>query len=282
LGSISRYGRFSPIYRAGNNGLNNGNNSVFSSSGAGASIHINPQGIIGLDLAYLAPNSSSPASGSGITNGSYAAVGQIDINASKYFNLGLTYSHTYDNLSRRNGQIAIFDNTGTQLANNPFGNVPTSANNYGLEASIRPNKNLIIFGWGGYSQAYAARSITTLAGGAANVANGGVVTGSRGSKADIWYFAGGIALPDIGTKGSMLGILFGEPPRVTSNQAREANFNNRRRVDGSPTYQAELFYRYRLTDNIAITPGAFIIINPEGDSRNSADIVGTLRTTFTF
>ncbi|MBV9389856.1 MAG: carbohydrate porin, partial [Chroococcidiopsidaceae cyanobacterium CP_BM_ER_R8_30] len=74
LGSISRYGRFSPIYRAGNSGLNNGNNSVLSSSGAGASIHLNPQGIVGLDLAYLAPNSNSPASGFGITNGSYAAV----------------------------------------------------------------------------------------------------------------------------------------------------------------------------------------------------------------
>ncbi|MBV9388450.1 MAG: iron uptake porin, partial [Chroococcidiopsidaceae cyanobacterium CP_BM_ER_R8_30] len=234
-------------------------------------------------------NSNSPASGFGITNGSYAAVAQIDINASKYFNLGLTYSHTYDNLERRNGQIAIFDNTGTQLANNPFGNVPTSANNYGLEASIRPNKHLIIFGWGGYTQAYASRSITRLAGGAANIANGGIVTGPRGAKADIWYFAGGIALPDIGSKGSLLGILFGEPPRVTANEARESaanasqgTFRNRRRVDNSPSYQAELFYRYRLTDHIAITPGAFVIFNPEGNSRNSADIVGTLRTTFTF
>jgi len=261
---------------------------VLSSPGAGASIHLNPQGIVGLDLAYLAPNSNSPNSGFGITNGSYAAVAQVDINASKYFNLGLTYSHTYDNLERRNGSIAIFDNTGTQLANSPFGNVPTSANNYGVEVGIRPNKHLIIFGWGGYTQAYASRSITTLAG-AANVANGATVSGPRGAKADIWYFAGGIALPDIGSKGSMLGILFGEPPRVTSNDSTretarpgQGGFVRRRRVDSGVSYQAEIFYRYRLTDHIAITPGAFVIFNPEADSRNAADIVGTLRTTFTF
>ncbi|MBV8887725.1 MAG: iron uptake porin, partial [Chroococcidiopsidaceae cyanobacterium CP_BM_RX_35] len=281
LGSISRYGRFSPIYRIGNS-TTNVTNSVLGSGGAGASVHINPQGIVGLDLAYLAPTANNPNSGFGITNGAYAAVAQVDINASKYFNLGLTYAHSYDSVGRRNGTVSIFDSTGTQLANSPFGNVPTSANNYGVEASIRPNQHLILFGWGGYTQAYASRSITTLAGGAANVANGATVSGPRGAKADIWYFAGGIALPDIGSKGSMLGLLFGEPPRVTSNEARETRAGRTRRVDNNPSYQAELFYRYRLTDNIAITPGALIIFNPEGNSRNAADYVGTLRTTFTF
>ncbi|MBV8884312.1 MAG: iron uptake porin, partial [Chroococcidiopsidaceae cyanobacterium CP_BM_RX_35] len=214
---------------------------------------------------------------------------QVDINASKYFNLGLTYARSYDSVGRRNGTVSIFDNTGTQLANSPFGNVPTSANNYGVEASIRPNKHLIIFGWGGYTQAIASRSISPLAGGSANIANGGSVSGNRGAKADIWYFAGGIALPDIGSKGSLLGLLFGQPPRVTSNDARESassssqgGFRNRRRIDNSVSYQAEIFYRYRLNDNIAITPGALIIFNPEANSRNAADYVGTLRTTFTF
>jgi hypothetical protein len=62
--------------------------------------------------------------------------------------VGLTYAHTYDSPSRRNGVINLFDNTGSQLAAAPFGNVPTSANNYGLELSFRPTSKLIVFGWG--------------------------------------------------------------------------------------------------------------------------------------
>ncbi len=284
LGAISRYGRFSPIYRLGNS-TTNVTNSVLGSGGAGASIHLNPQGAVGLDLAYLAPSANNPNTSFGISNGSYAAVAQVDINASKYFNLGLTYAHSYDNIARRAGTIGIFDNTGTQLANAPFGNTPTSTNSYGLEASFRPNQHLIIFGWGGYTQAYASSRITAING----VANGATVTGPRGSKADIWYLAGGIALPDIGSKGSMLGLLFGQPPRVTSNDsvretatAGNGTFVRRRRVDSGVSYQAELFYRYRLTDNIAITPGALIIFNPEANNKNTADYVGTIRTTFTF
>ena len=283
-GSISRYGRFSPIYRAGNNSLASGNGILGSSAGPGASIHVNPQGAIGFDLAYLAPAANQPGTGFGITNGSYAAVGQIDINASKYFGLGLTVSHTYDNLERRAGTVNIFDQTGTQLAGAPFGNVPTEANNYGIEASIRPSKKVTLFGWAGYTQAIAVRGSNASQGASA----GATVNASTGAKANIWYYAAGIAFPDFGKQGSLLGFLFGVPPRVTSSNARETatagngTFTNRRRVDNGISYQGEVFYRYQLTDNIAITPGAYVLFNPEANSKNSADIVGTLRTTFTF
>jgi len=279
-GSISRYGRFSPIYRVGNNSLASGNGILGSGQGAGASIHINPQGAVGLDLGYFAPTANNPGGSFGIGNGSYAAVGQISINASKYFNVGLTYAHTYDSPSRRNGVINLFDNTGSQLAAAPFGNVPTSANNYGLELSFRPTSKLIVFGWGGYSRANAERTPGRFAT-AAN-SNGTLLTGSRGSKADIWYYAGGLAFPDLGKQGNLLGFLFGQSPRVTANDVRERNFGNRRRIDSGVSYHAEAFYRYRLTDNIDITPGLLIIFNPEHNYRNSTDYVGTLRTTFRF
>ncbi len=279
-GSISRYGRFSPIYRVGNNSLASGTGVLGSGQGAGASIHINPQGAVGLDLGYFAPTANNPGGSFGIANGSYAAVGQISFNASKYFNLGLTYARTYDSPSRRAGVINLFDNTGSQLAAAPFGNVPTSANNYGLELSIRPNQHLILFGWGGYTQAIAERTpgrFSTAAG-----SNGTLLTGSRGSKADIWYYAGGIALPDVGKQGNLLGFLFGQSPRVTANDVRERSFGNRRRVNGGVGYHAEAFFRYRLTDNIDITPGVLIIFNPEHNYQNNTDYVGTLRTTFRF
>ncbi len=281
-GSISRYGRFSPIYRLGNSSTSS--TVTAGSAGPGASIHVNPQGAIGFDLAYLAPTANNPGTGFGITNGSYSAIGQIDINVSKYFGIGLTAAHSYDNVGRRAGTISLFDNTGSQLASAPFGNVPTSTNSYGIEASLRPSKKITIFGWAGYSQAIAERGSNASQGASA----GATVNASTGSQANIWYYAAGIAFPDFGKQGSLLGFLFGVPPRVTSTNARETatlgngNFVNRRRVDNSVTYQGEVFYRYQLTDNIAITPGAYVLINPENNSKNAADIVGTLRTTFTF
>ena len=47
-------------------------------------------------------------------------------------------------------------------------------------------------------------------------------------------------------------------------------------------YQIEAFYNFKVSENISITPGAFVIFNPEGDSANSTTAVGVLRTTFTF
>jgi len=44
----------------------------------------------------------------------------------------------------------------------------------------------------------------------------------------------------------------------------------------------EAFYRFQLNDNIAITPGFWVIFNPENNARNDTQYVGVLRTTFNF
>nr|MBA2749041.1 carbohydrate porin [Tatlockia sp.] len=41
-------------------------------------------------------------------------------------------------------------------------------------------------------------------------------------------------------------------------------------------------YRLQLNDNIAVTPGVLVILNPEHNDANDTIYVGTLRTTFTF
>ncbi len=272
-GAISRYGRFSPIYRVANYNLG-------TAPSAGVSFHYNPQGKIGLDLGYFPQTPNNPGNGFGITNGSYAAVAQLDLNFSKNFGVGLTYAHTFDNPERRS--ITLFDSTGSLFANAPFGNIPTTANHYGIEANFQPSSGLILFGWGGYSQAITELSPTKSP---ANSLNGASrLIGSRGSKADIFYYAAGVAFPDIGTKGSLLGFVFGQSPKLTNNDVREVlpNGTTRRRKDSDTAYSLEGFYRYALSDHIAITPGLLVILNPEHNSNNPTEYVGTLRTTFTF
>ncbi|WP_045055594.1 iron uptake porin [Aliterella atlantica] len=256
-GAISRYGRFSPIYRHQN-------------GGAGVSVAINPQGSIGANLAYLAPTANNPEAGFGIANGAYAAFGQLNFKLGDAFGLGLTYAHTYD--TPNTGNVSFMESTGSIFANSPFGNIPTTGNHYGVEASLRLSPKLIVFGWGGYSQAIAQ----------ADPDSSTIVTGNRGAKADIWYYAAGLGLPDLGKEGSLGGILFGQSPKVSSSDVREVGFGNRSRVDSDTSYHLEAFYRYRLTNNIEVTPGLLVIFNPEHNSSNDTEYVGTMRTTFTF
>lgn len=91
-----------------------------------------------------------------------------------------------------------------------------------------------MFGWGGYSQAIAEADPDAT----------GLLTGNQGAKADIWYYAGGVAFPDLGKEGSLGGILFGQSLRVASSDVREVNFGSRRRIDNNTSYHLEAFYRY--------------------------------------
>ncbi|HEY9730018.1 MAG TPA: carbohydrate porin, partial [Chroococcales cyanobacterium] len=44
----------------------------------------------------------------------------------------------------------------------------------------------------------------------------------------------------------------------------------------------EGFYKYKLTDNISVTPGVIWVTAPGQNDNNDDAIIGTLRTTFTF
>lgn len=89
---------------------------------------------------------------------------------------------------------------------------------------------------------------------------------------DIWTYGGGIAFPDLGKEGSVLGIFAGVQPY----------FGDLRRVRGNELpIHVEAFYKYKLNDNISITPG-IIWLNSTTQGGRAEQVIGTLRTTFTF
>jgi len=96
---------------------------------------------------------------------------------------------------------------------------------------------------------------------------------NSGDNANVWFGAIGMSFPDVGGEGNSPGILFGIPPRVSNSDVRQ---------DRDNAYHIEAFYRYRLNDNISVTPGFWVILNPENDSRNDTQYVGVIRTTFDF
>ncbi|GAB1538180.1 hypothetical protein NUACC21_08380 [Scytonema sp. NUACC21] len=246
-GAIGRYGRFSPIYRQ-------------NQGGAGATITLNPRGAISLSAGYLAGGANDPGLGNGIFNGSYSAVGQLSFQPSQAFSIGLTYVRTYQN-TNGNRNINLFSSTGSSYANNPFGGAALTANHYGVEAAFRLGRNITIGGWYGYSEAEAQ-------------------SGPReGDDADFNYWAATLALKDFGKEGSVLGLIFGQPPKATDNDFIQ---NGVRREDDDTSYHLEALYKLQITDNIAVTPGVLVIFNPEHNNDNDTIYVGTLRTTFTF
>ncbi|MBD2740580.1 iron uptake porin [Coleofasciculus sp. FACHB-1120] len=244
-GSISRFGRFNPIYRLG-------------SDGTGLTATYNFSKALNLSLGYLAPRGNDPSNGSGEFSGAYAGLAQLVFRPSDALNLGLVYAHTYENEEKR---VSFMSSTGSRFANQPFGNIATSGNHYGLNASFRFGPGITLSGWAGYSVATAEISPAGLA--------------TTGSNADIWNWAVSLAFPDLGKKGNLLGFIFGMPPKVTDNDVSN-------RSDQDTSYHVEALYRYRLTDNIDLTPGLLVILNPEHNDNNDTLYVGTLRTTFKF
>ncbi|MEH2371861.1 iron uptake porin [Nostoc sp.] len=243
-GALSRYGRFSPIYRQG-------------AGGAGLTVTFNPKGPISLSGAYLARTANDPSVNNGLLEGDNAIFGQLSFQPSKAFNIGLTYARSYQGDTVVNN---LFQATGSAFANNPFGaNTRTESDNYGAEATFQLGSKLALSGWGGYTTADAQ-------------------TGpNAGRYAEIWYYGATLALKDFGGEGNVLGLIFGQPPQVTG-----GSIKNGSTFDSGTSYHLEGLYKYKVSDNIQVTPGLLVIFNPENNNNNDTEYVGTLRTTFTF
>ena len=241
-GSISRFGRFNPIYR-------------YAQGGSGATVNYSFTPQIGVSAGFLAKNASDPSTGNGLFNGSNAILAQLEYKASNNLGLGLTYVRGYD----RAGTVAVVGGTGSGLANSPFGNtVATTSDNFGIQGSFKLSSAINLGGWVGYTSANR------------EIAGGG--------NASIWNWAVTLALPDLGKKGNLGGLIVGQQPKITSassgillpGQEKDTNLF----VEG--------LYRYQVTDKISVTPGLMVIFNPENNSGNSTGYVGTIRTTFQF
>lgn len=243
-GALSRYGRFSPIYRQGQ-------------GGAGLTLTFNPKGPISFSAAYLARTANDPTVNNGLFEGDNAIFGQLSFQPSKAFNIGLTYARTYQGNTAAN---SLFQATGSAFANNPFGNnTRTESDNYGAEATFQLGSKLALSGWGGYTTADAQTGV------------------NAGRYAEIWYYGATLALKDFGGEGNVLGVIFGQPPQVTG-----GNIKNGSAFDSGTSYHLEGLYKYKVSDNIQVTPGLLVIFNPENNNNNDTEYVGTLRTTFTF
>ncbi len=245
-GSISAFGTRNPLY--------------YPPGDAGIGGTYRPLDKIQISAGYIASPANEPSPGNGLFNGAYSALGQITIAPIESLSLAATYVHSFNQSDTE---------TGTNLSNlqsftsDLFGSeIPTISSSYGLELSWAINNRFVIGGWGGLSK---VSNLSTI--------NQPIDRGTQ----DIWNWSATLALPDLGTEGSLGGIVVGSEPTVTDSSI--VNLEE----DSDRSLHLEAFYQYQVNDNISITPGVVWITEPDGDIQDADDLViGIIRTTFSF
>lgn len=242
-GAVSRFGRFNPIFRAGNPSKN---------GAAGFTLAYQFSDNFRFEGGYTGDvgaggGSNDPGAKNGLFNGSYGALAQL-VYSGGNFGAGLTFARSF----YPGDGVNLTGSTGSSLASAPFGLEATSANSVGAQLQYKFSPTFIIGGW--YSAMFADQE--SGGDGDSTLMNGALY----------------LAFPDLGKRGNLAGLIVGVPPKITSGDNEEDD----------TSIHVEALYRYRISDNIAITPGVFVIFNPEHDSDNSTQIVGVIRTTFSF
>ncbi len=242
--SLSVFGQRNPIYAMG--------------GGAGLGVNYNLGGGLQLSGGYLAGTANNPTAGNGLFNGDSSFLGQVSYAPAKSpFQIGATYINSY----RTGG--AIFDGgtavgggglngsyIGSANANGANLLPRVKADGYGVSAAFSLSPQLVLNAFGTYAR-----------------------LNDFSNQNDVWSYGVGVALPDFGKKGNLLGFVAGTEPYVSGST-----------VAGTSTtipYHFEGFYKYQVNDRISVTPGVIWITNPGQQGGNSA-IIGTVRTTFTF
>ncbi|NEO25657.1 MAG: iron uptake porin [Kamptonema sp. SIO4C4] len=283
-GSLSVFGQRSDIYNF---------------TGAGLGLTYQFSDAISFSAGYLAPyanNASAPQPlpgdpfAGGLFAGRYSALAQLTIQPSDHFSFGLTYNHSYHPAQSGFTNLPIlFSDRGTTQANLPV--IPTqevSVNSYGVAALWEVSPKFAVNGWLAYSN-------VNTSGGTAFIFPGGP-TDYTGSSADILTYGLSLAFPDLGGEGNLGGIVIGASPYTTRSPVPQPfqtggnwffgtdlgeDFTDLI-ADNAIPWHIEAFYRYKVTDNIFLTPGVIWLTAPNQSARNPDVLVGTLRLTFRF
>ncbi|WP_019506247.1 iron uptake porin [Pleurocapsa sp. PCC 7319] len=264
-GALSRFSRRNPLLFRGTEG-----------AGAGVNLEL-IEDKLGVNALYLANDANDPGNGEGLFNGSFSAGGQVVFSPFEALEVSATYVRNFqsgDDVDQAGDTVGLFEDIDNDVntpdvltegfAAQPFGETDTTANKIGAGVTFDLNERMIIAGWGGFSD------VTGLVDGNDNNLDG-----------EIWTWGANVSFLDLGREGSKLSIAGGMLPKFISDDAVNENQNGLQE-DRDTSYLVEALYSFPVNDNIAITPGAYVVFNPNHDEDNDNVYVGVIRTTFKF
>ena len=250
-GALSRFGERNPIFRQ-------------TLGGQGLGLQFKLSDSLLLSGGYLGASSSDPSDGAGLFNGSYSALGQLTWSPSDALQVAFTYVHGYDTADT--SRAFNFRGVGTNL-----GNLSSAAligagadgdeanqvvtNSYGAQASFKLTPGIILGGWVGYTDA--------------------ILLGE--GDATIWNFAATLRFPDLFKEGNYGAIIVGAEPWL-----EELDLADNTSFENDLPLHIEALYKYKVSNNITVTPGVILLTAPNQDNDNDTIVIGTLRTVFSF
>ena len=224
-----------------------------------------------LQAVYSAGNFSGraadPVPQAGLFDGPYTAGVQLALTAIPRVDVTLYYLNSYS--------TNAFLNTGVGDDLIGFVGSRFNTNAAGATVSWRVSRRFTVGGWFGYT-------------------NAAVQNAGFDGKVETTNWMAFMNFPDLFGKGNLGGIYVGQPPKITRSDLRQngvETLNIPSAISGTggvaggqpdTTIHAEAFYRWRVNDNISVTPGVLMLFNPVQTSSSDTIIIGVLRTTFTF
>ena len=261
-GALSRFGERNPIYRQGIN-----------SAGAGIGARYAVNDFLSVAAGYIAPNASIIANNNGITEGSFSALGQIELTPLDSLKVGITYVRGYDNEQAKLNDEGepdfrpsfLWGNTGTNLANLRGVEVDSTVatNSLGIQFQFDLNPKFSIRGWGSYTDAKI-------------ILDGDDNNGS----ATIFNYNAALVLSDIFKEGNVAALIVGAEPYLT--EIDRDGIGGNEAISNDVPIHLEALYKYRLNNNILITPGVIWLSSPNQNDNNEDVFIGAVRTTFFF
>ena len=261
--SISRFGRFDPIYYQ-----------TLARPGIAANYKFNDQLSFGAGF-YGDFDSGNPQTG--LFNGGNAAIAQLAYFPTDTLGMTLVYVRSYNPAGVG---VTVSGQTGSLYAEQPFGTnfIPpgTVGNPNPAPASIATSADHATFGFGwralpelaftgdiGFAFAHAEQANPAF-----NV--------NRGDSATIFEWNFGLSLIDLFGQGNVGSLMVGNPYRVISQGSSGL------RPEGDTAWHIEAAYKYNLNNNISVQPGFLVVIHPENNNSNPPIWIWQLKTSYFF
>ena len=200
------------------------------------------------NLNYVAQNGNDSTKGQFDEDGSLNTLAQVGYRAPQY---GIAFGYRYGTEGTRVRNFnALGGGSGALAANQ-------TSNSYAFNAYWQPKKSGIIpsvsgaYGWNTVSLADNKQ------------------TPRGATDSQTWMAA--LQWSDVFAKGNAAGVAIGAPGNAAS------------LADDKKAMMGELFYRYKVSDNISVTPAVFYVSNNQGLKNNVSDYYGgVIQTTFRF
>jgi len=188
----------------------------------------------------------------GIAGADHSALGmQLLLKPSANTLAGLTYINAYAADGRLDTLTGSFSADTSGLLDEPM-----QFNAVGGSFQWRINRQITLAAWGG-------------------VTLGESLGSDAYANTTTYTFSVGVSEP-FGREGDLFAFIFGQPPKLVA--GRDLPLGE----DEDTSLHFETFYRFRVSDYLWVTPGVFVVTNPEHDADNDTIVIGVIRSTFLF